>query len=136
MSNFQPYNISDALLRKEEVIDDDAVTEFIDLGELTERGARLEIFELGLFAEKSEADAFPADTEVNFSLEFSDDENFSDPDIYICNRWLQTGSVSGTDEMDARFRVPTQCPRYVRLKAETVGSTGTITAKFGFDVFG
>jgi hypothetical protein len=135
-SVFEPYQVRDALLQKEASIANNNVTEYIDLGELTERGARLEIYELGLWAQESATAAFPATTGAAFQFEFSDDIAFTSPDIYTCNKWVQTGSANGTDAIEARFRVPTKCPRYVRAKVKTSGTTGTITAKFGFEIFG
>jgi hypothetical protein len=133
---FEAYKLQDALLQKEAVIADNAVTEYIDLGEITERGARLSIYELRLWAAESTVAALPAASGVTLQVEFSADTDFTDPDNYFCNRWVQTGSAAGASEIEARFRVPTQCPRYVRVKASVTGTPGTITAKFGFEVLG
>ncbi len=136
MADFQTFNVRDALLKRDAVIADDAVTESLDLGELTERGSRLEDYEIGIFAEEAPNAAFPAGTGAEFSLEFSDDLEFTDPDIFSCNRWTQAGSVAGTKSLEAFFRTPTKCPRYVRVKAATSGETQVTTARFGLEIFG
>ncbi len=136
MSHSQTHQTRDALLIRKAVIADNAVTDSLDLGELTDRGSRFEEYEIGIFAEESDKTAFPAGTSAEFSLEFSDDLGFADPEIYTCNRWSQSGSVSGTKMLEAFFRAPLKCPRYVRVRATTSGEiTAPSTVMFGFEIF-
>ncbi len=56
------FRIRDALLKRTAVIADDAVTESLNLGELTEHGSRLEDYEVSIFAEADNNGSFPPDT--------------------------------------------------------------------------
>jgi hypothetical protein len=135
MSDFPAYNTRDALLIREATFSSN-ITPSLDLGEITERGVRLEEYELRIFSQELKVGALPASTSVTFKLDFSTDTSFSDAETYTCNRWKQTGSASGADAAEWRFRVPTQCPRYVRVGVTTAGSTGSdlSAAKYGFEL--
>jgi hypothetical protein len=133
----QTYRVQDALLTKQAVIANGAVTAPLDLGELTGNGARLEEYELRISAEASTSAALPANTSVVYTLEFSAADSMTDPVSFTCSAWKQTGSANGADEAEFRFRLPTNlAERYVRVKAAVTGTPGTITAKFGLELLG
>jgi hypothetical protein len=136
------YRVRDALLQREAVLGGDVKTDPIDLGALTNAGSRLEEYELRLWADASPVSFIGDTNEIHYILQFSNDKEFANDDDsiekYICNKWIQTGTADGAEAMENLFRVPTKCPRYVRLVAQGGQSAGNPNGeyKFGLEVLG
>ena len=103
-------------------------TEAIDLGDIGQRGVRIDPFELVVEAPALTAAQLPAGAALAYSLQFSDSEDFSgDVETWTPGaRWKQTGSAAGAEAVAVRFRVRTDELRYVRAKCDRTGTGGNL----------
>lgn len=101
------------------------VTDGFDLGALSARGARLADVELKLDAPALNTTQLPDDDTCTYSVETDDDVAFGSAKILTAALLVQTGAgAAGAVAASARFRLPSDCERYVRLKAILAGGTG------------
>jgi hypothetical protein len=139
MESIRPtYNQRDALLKKLGVFPTAAgttYTEAHDLGDIGQRGVRIDPFELVIEAPALTATQLPAGADLAYSFQFCDVEDFSDNvETVEVTEWKQTGSTSGAGAFEARFRVATDGRRFVRAKCVRTGTGGSLTAvNYTFD---
>lgn len=101
------------------------VTTGFDLGALSARGARLADVELKLDAPALNTTQLPDADTCTYSVETDDDVAFGSAKILTSALLLQTGAGgAGAAAASARFRLPSDCERYVRVKAILAGGTG------------
>ena len=124
------HNLKDASFVKAKALgtsDGTVVTEGMDLGALSARGARLEHgdCELQIEAPALDATQLPnADTNT-YSIETDDDVAFGSAKIIADKVIVQTGAGGvGAAAVTERFRLPSNCERYVRVKSILSGTTG------------
>lgn len=114
-------NVKDAELIETKALPNGAASIYsdpIDLGALSAAGARLHSGELLLSAPAlATADLGDAAT-MTYDLQMDNDSAFGSPTTLIAGIIVQTGAGgAGAAAASARFRVPTNCERYVRAKA-------------------
>jgi hypothetical protein len=152
---YQTYSNRDLLLQRERIIDFSAeilVTEPIDLGQLSERGVRLEQSELHLWIDEFASEDFDGSQHTTpiLTLYLLLSDIFSNSLLinsdlirYQCNLWTvrseynneQEGNVlKPTQRLDAFFRTPIQCPQYVQVLL--IGNAPLLNPnkKFGLEV--
>jgi hypothetical protein len=99
----------------------------MDLGALSARGARLEHgdCELEIQAPALNTTQLPdADTNT-YSIETDDDVAWGSAKIIADKVIVQTGAGgAGAAAVTERFRLPSNCERYVRVKSVLAGGTG------------
>jgi hypothetical protein len=100
-----------------------------DLGEISERGVRIDPFEILISAPALTATNLPASNALSYSLQFSDTAGFLEDvtEVSAGTEWSQTGSASGTDALQKRFRIASNGKRYVRVKCVRTGTGGNLT---------
>ena len=132
------YNLKDALLIKETAFPSATGTvesEAFDLEDIGERGVRTDPFELLINVAEATAAQLPAGASNTFSLQFSDTPDFSDVvEINAGAAWRQTGSATGAEEYEHRFRPATDALRYVRVKCVTAGTAAQTGKTFQFAI--
>ena len=128
------HNITDASFVKTIALgtsDGTVVTVGMDLGALSDRGARLEQgdCELQIEAPALNTTQLPdADTNT-YSIETDDDVAFGSAKIIADKVIVQTGGGgAGAAAVTERFRLPSKCERYVRVKSILAGTTGDCSA--------
>jgi len=98
-----------------------------DLGAMSARGAFLAQCELRISSPALNTTQLPNDDTLTYSVEACDDN--SSWDVVLADEVLvQTGAGgAGAAAAVARFRLPSDCPRYIRVKAIAAGGTGDIS---------
>lgn len=104
-----------------------SITAF-DLGEGLPDGEFLAECEVEVSAPALDSTAMPNGTEMHYDLEASSDDADSDAyEVIAADVIVQTGADgSGDDAATARFRIPSDCERYLRVTAEGADGTGTL----------
>ena len=106
------YNLKDALLIKETDFPAAAGTvqsEVLDLGSIGDRGVRTDPFELLISAPAATAAELPDGATNTFSYQFCDTADFSaNVQEVSLGTIAQTGSATGAEEFEIRFRVATR----------------------------
>lgn len=96
-----------------------------DLGALTARGARLADCELKISAPALTTTELPDADTCTYSIETDDNSSFSSAKIVNAAILVQTGAGgAGADAAAVRFKPPSDCERYIRVKAILAGGTG------------
>ncbi len=98
-------------------------TDALDLLTAADGADRLADCELKVSAPALTTDELPDDCKIHYRIEESSDDSAWSTlaeDVIV-----QTGD-SGADAATARLRLPTDCPRYVRLYAEGEDITNTV----------
>jgi hypothetical protein len=131
-------NQKDALLIKKTSLPSATGTvysEAFDLGDIGERGVRIDPFELLLTTETKTAVQLPAGSVNTFSYQFSDDAEFSTNLNEISGTaWKQTGSADGALPYEQRFRPSTDAQRFVRVQCVTTGTASQTGQSFEFSI--
>jgi len=124
------HNVKDASFVETKALgtaDGTVATDGMDLGALSARGARLEQgdCELKIEAPALNTTQLPnADTNT-YSIETDEDVAFGSPKVLADKVIVQTGAGgAGAAAVTARFRLPSDCERYVRVKSVLAGGTG------------
>ncbi|MBN2132872.1 MAG: hypothetical protein JW741_25460 [Sedimentisphaerales bacterium] len=122
------HNIKDASFVKTIALgtaDATVVTVGMDLGALTARGARLEDCELLIEAPALDTTQLPNGDTNTYSIETDDDVAFGSAKIVANGVIIQTGAGGvGAAAATARFKIPSDCERYIRVKSILAGGTG------------
>ena len=126
------HNIKDASFVKTKALgtsDGTVVTVGMDLGALSARGARLENCELLIEAPVLDATQLPNGDTNTYSIETDDDVAFGSAKIVANGVIIQTGAGGvGAAAATARFKIPSDCERYIRVKSILAGTTGDCSA--------
>lgn len=111
-------------------------TSGFDLGEGLPDGEFHAECEVEVSAPALGSTAMPNGTEMHYDIEASSDDGDSDSyEVIAADVIVQTGAdSSGDDAATARFRVPTDCERYLRVTAEGDDGTGTLGDCSGSDM--
>jgi len=97
-------------------------TDAIDLGPLTDRGARPPM-ELEILAPALTAAQLPDDKTMTYKVESDSASNFASPKTLADAVLVQTGAGgAGAAAATARFAIPSDCERYVRVTATNSGT--------------
>lgn len=117
----QSHRVKDALLIETEALPNGASstqTDGFDLGPLTQNGARLEEIEAEVIAPAlTTADLGDAAT-MTYSIETDATSTFGSPTVLNSALIVQTGAGgAGAAAASARFKIPSDCERYIRAKA-------------------
>ena len=98
-------------------------TDAIDLGALSDRGAHLSSCELLIEAPALNTTQLPDGETMTYSVESDDNSGFSSATIVADKLILQTGSGgAGASAAEARFKIPSDCEQYIRVKATKTGT--------------
>ena len=120
------YNAQDAQLTKTKALPasaGSASTDAIDLGTLSNYGARVEDIEVELTRPALGATPIPDTKTITYKIESDTTSAFSSA-TQISVSVVETGADSaGVDGGTTRFKVPSNCERYIRATATT--GTGT-----------
>lgn len=122
------HGVKDASLIKTKTLpaaeSTNTATDGIDLGVLSARGARLEDCELLISAPALGATPLPDTKTMTYSVESDDNSAFSSAKIVADKLIVQTGAdAAGADAAAARFKIPSDCERYLRVKATAGAGT-------------
>ena len=132
------YNQKDALLIKTTAFPTAAGTilsEAFDLNCIGDRGVRIDPFELLIVAPAATAQQLPNGTSNTFSLQFSHTPDFATFTEWAAgNDWRQSGSANGAEEFERRYRVPTDAPRYARVRCVVAGTAQQTGKPFEFAI--
>jgi len=127
------HNVKDASLSESKALgtaDGTVQTTGFDLGALSARGARLEDCELEISAPVLTTTELPDADTCTYSVESDDNSSFSSAKIVADKVLVQTGAgAAGAAAAKARFRLPSDCEQYVRVKAVLAGGTGDCSGK-------
>lgn len=133
-------NVQDANFIKTKALPNGANTVYssgLDLGALSDRGARVAEIEFKLSAPALATAALPDTKTIKYSVQTDSDSAFGSPTDLMTNILTQTGaSGAGAAAATKRFRLPTDSERYVRIKAindgtgDASGSELTLEAMF------
>ena len=132
MESIRPtLNQRDALLKRKGEFPTAAGSTYTgahDLGDIAQRGVRIDPFELVIEAPALTATQLPVGTSVTYSLQFCDTEDFADnvEEVNV-GIWKQTGSANGAEAIETRFRVATDGRRFVRAKCVRTGTDGNLS---------
>lgn len=99
----------------------------IDLGALSGRGLRDFPCELLLEAPALSATELPDTKTMTYKIQMDDNSAFGSPTDVAASFLVQTGST-GAAGASKRWRIPTNCERYIRVVA-TNGGTGDASGK-------
>ena len=70
-----------------------------------------------------------------FSLQFSHTPDFATFTKWSAgNDWRQAGSANGAEEFERRYRVPTDAPRYARVRCVVAGTANQTGKPFEFAI--
>jgi len=122
------HNVKDASFVQTKALSNGAgnvVTDGFNLGSLTARGARLEHgdCELKIEAPGLTTTQLPDSETMTYSIETDDNSGFSSAKILADKVILQTGAGgAGAAAVTARFKLPSDCEQYVRVKATKTGT--------------
>lgn len=101
-----------------------------NLGALSARGARLADCELEVVAPALTTTELPDADTCTYSVETDDNSGFSSAKIIADKILVQTGAgAAGAATATVRFRLPSDCEQYVRVKAVLAGGTGDCSGK-------
>jgi len=133
------YNLKDALLIRETNFPAGAGTvhsEAFDLESIGERGVRIDPFELLVVAPEATAAQLPNGATNTFSLQFSDNPDFTGnvTEWSAGTAWRQNGSATGAAEFERRYRVETDAQRYVRARCVVAGTAVQTGRRFQFAI--
>lgn len=129
-------NVKDAELIETKALPDSATTIYtdpIDLGALTANGARLADVEFLVEAPALAAADLGDAATMKYKVQMDDDSAFGSPTTLIEDIIVQTGAnSSGAAAASARFRVPSNCERYIRVAAtnSAAGDASDISVTF------
>lgn len=105
----------------------------LDLGPLTARGARLAECELEISAPVLTAAELPDAQTITYAIETDDDAAFGSAIVPADALCVQTGAGGvGAAARSIRVKIPTNCERYVRLRATKVGASNASTKNMRF----
>lgn len=135
----KPYRFKDAKLTKSKALPGSATsvnTDGIDL-ELTSRSHLVADFELTISAPALTTSELADTKTMKYDVECDSDSGFGSPRVIAKEVIVQTGAGgAGAAAKTARFRLPTDCERYVRVKATNDASGNasgkSVTVSLGF----
>jgi len=94
-----------------------------DLGQMTARGARLPEVEGKITAPALTTTQLPDSETMTYKVEHADQSNYGDAVTLYDAVLVQTGaSGEGAAAASARYRIPSDCKRYVRIVATKTGT--------------
>ncbi len=114
-------NVRDAELIETKALPADAgsvYSDAIDLGALSAAGARLEQVEALLTAPTLTSTQMPSNTTIAYDIQASNDSGFNSITT-LASSAISATSNSGITGSTYRFKIPSNCPRYLRAKATT-----------------
>lgn len=120
------YAVKDNSLIKTKALPNGAntiYTDGIDLGSLSGRGARLADFELIIDAPALVVGDLADAATMKYTVETDDDSAFGSVTTLFADILVQTGAGgAGAAAASKRLRLPSNCERYVRIKAVNSGA--------------
>jgi len=120
------YARKDATLVKTKALPNGAATiktDGIDLGALSQNGARLAEIEFEISAPALATADLPDTKTIKYSVETDDDSAFGSATVVMTDVLVQTGAGgAGAGAATKRFRLPTDSERYVRISAVNSGT--------------
>lgn len=133
MADRATMRIADANLKETKALgtsDATVTTTGFDLGAIAARGAFLADCELEIQAPILTTTELPNSDTNTYSVETDDNSGFSSAKIIADKVILQTGAGgTGAAAVTERFRLPSNCERYVRVKSVLAGTTGDCSGK-------
>lgn len=128
MANEQARNVKDALttLTRALTASDGSVTSSdIDLGAVN-AGLSLEKVELSIEVPSLTSTQLASADTLTLTVQGG---SSTSPTTSLNLVKVITGTGSTVDAQEIRFRLPSDCPRYINVKATTAGTTGDMSAK-------
>ena len=132
--NTQSFGVRDASLASNDALPAAASTTVngtaIDLGEITCHGARLEACEALLSAPALSNTVLPNTKTMTYSIEGSELANFASKSTLAGSCIVQTGDGTGNAAAatTCRYKLPSNCPRYIRAVAVSGANTTNAAA--------
>ncbi len=115
------YNVGDKTFQETKALpaeDTTVYTDALDLGALSAAGHRLADCELVINAPALDATALPNTHTMKYSIVTDNDSAFGSAKTIAAEVIVQTGAdAAGAAAAEARFRLPSDCERYVKLAA-------------------